>query len=123
MDDRANTIFPLNETMSIITKITQFFMRNPQDSEKEGRLNALAYTGKFVKQNNTDIGESIAVDGRRIIVKNPESTISIPVEAVLRNSENIAVCDFDREEAIRLGNEWAQKKDVLKFDDKGMMVR
>lgn len=109
--------------MSIIAKITGFFKKNPKNSETDGKLDSHYYIGKFVKQDNTDIGESIGVEGKRIIIKNPESIISIPLEAVIKNAENIIVGDFDREDALRLGKEWADQKDILLFDEKGMMVK
>ena len=49
--------------------------------------------------------------------------MSVPFEAIIKNTENIRVEDFDMEESLRLGREWADRKDVLEFDDKGMMIR
>lgn len=109
--------------MSIIAKITDFFKKNPQNLEKDGQLKGHYYIGKFVKQDNTDIGESIGVEGQRIIIKNSENIISIPIEAIIKNAQNIIVGDFDREEALRLGKEWADQKDMLVFDEKGMLVK
>ncbi|WAM22443.1 MAG: hypothetical protein OI717_00520 (plasmid) [Candidatus Methanoperedens sp.] len=109
--------------MSIIAKITGFFKKNPQNSEKDELIKSHSYIGKFVKQDNTDIGESIGVEGKRIIIKNPENIMSIPIEAIIKNAQNIIVGDFDREEATRLGKEWADQKDMLVFDDKGMLVK
>lgn len=107
--------------MSILRKISDFFKKS---SEKESNdINAHAIIGKFVKHNNADIGETIAVDGRRVIIKNLENILSIPIEAVLKNAENIVVGDFDREESIKLGKEWEERKDVLKFDEKGMLIK
>ncbi len=103
--------------MSIIARITGLFKKNPQTLEKEMKLKSHYYIGKFVKHNFTDIGESIAVDGTRIIIKNSENILSIPHDAILKNTENIVVGDFDREEAQKLGKEWAERKDVLKFDN------
>ncbi len=109
--------------MSIIAKITSFFKKNPQNSEKDGQLKSHHYIGKFVKQDNTDIGESIGVEGKRIIIKNPERIISVPLEAIIKNAENIIVGDFDREEALKLGKEWADQKDILVFDEQGMLIK
>lgn len=107
--------------MSLLNKITNIFRENTRDGKIE--MNAHGYTGKFVRQGNNDIGESIAVAEGRLIVKNPDGILSIPVEAVLTNAEHIAVGDFDREEAFRLGKEWFERKDTLKFDEKGMLIR
>ena len=47
--------------------------------------------------------------------------MSIPLEAIIKNAENYNSGDFDMEESLRLGKEWADQKDMLKFDDKGMI--
>jgi len=107
--------------MSIIDKISSFFGIKPP--EESSNLSADFYIGKFVKQDYIGIGESIGVDGRRIIIKSPESVMSIPVEAVLKNDETISVGDFNRDEALQLGKEWAERKDVMKFDEKGMLIQ
>ena len=109
--------------MSIIAKITGFFKKNPPNLEKDGQLKTHLYIGKFVKQDYIDIGESIAIDGKRIIIKKSENIMSIPLEAIIKAGDNIRVGDFDMEESLRLGKEWEDQKDVLKFDDKGMMIR
>jgi len=110
--------------MSVLNRISNFFKKNTQTSEKEkSELKASEYIGKFVKQNNIDIGESIAVDGVRFIVKNPDGFKSIPLEAVVRNAENIVVGDFNRDESLSLGKEWFEKKDTLKFDEKGLLIK
>jgi len=109
--------------MSIIAKITGFFKKNPPNLEKDGQLKTHLYIGKFVKQDYIDIGESIAIDGKRIIIKKSESIMSIPLEAIIKAGDNIRVGDFDMEESLRLGKEWEDQKDVLKFDDKGMMIQ
>jgi hypothetical protein len=108
--------------MSISDKISSFLGIKLREKES-GDLRAHSYIGKFVKQNNTDIGESIGVEGRRIIIKNPDSILSIPVEAVLRNAENIVVGDFNRDESLQLGKEWEERKDIMKFDEKGMLIQ
>lgn len=109
--------------MSIITKIAGFFKKNQENSEKEELSTVRLYIGKFVKQNNADIGESIAFEEKRIIIKNPERIMSIPQQAIIKNEENIVVGDFDMEESIRLGKEWSDRRDVLIFDEKGMMIQ
>ncbi|MFZ3382972.1 MAG: DUF5749 family beta-barrel protein [Candidatus Methanoperedens sp.] len=109
--------------MSIIAKITDFFRKKPANLEEEAQLNVHNYIGKFVKQDYIDIGESIAIDGRRIIIKKSEIIMSIPFDAIIKNAENLRVGDFDKEESLRFGKEWADRKDVLEFDEKGMMIQ
>jgi hypothetical protein len=108
--------------MSILDKISSFFGIKPQEKES-GNLIAHSYIGKFVKQDYLEIGESIGVDGRRIIVKNPQKIMSIPVEAVFKNEQTISVGDFNMDEALQLGKEWDERKNVMKFDDKGMLIK
>ncbi len=108
--------------MSILDKISSFFGIKPPEKES-GDLRAQSYIGKFVKQNNVDLGESIGVDGRRIIIKNPQNILSIPVEAVLNNAQTLVVGDFNMDESLQLGKEWEERKDVMKFDEKGMLIQ
>jgi len=108
--------------MSILEKISRFFGRKPPEKES-GDLRANSYIGKFVTHNNVDLGESIGVDGRRIIIKNPQIILSIPVEAVLKNEQTLVVGDFNREESLQLGKEWDERKNIMIFDEKGMLIQ
>ncbi len=106
--------------MSIISKISNFFKKNT--SEQENKIRIRDYIAKRVKQNQTDIGESVAVEERRFVVKNSDVYMSIPLEKIITNSENIMVGDFDMEESLQFGKEWIEKRDTLKFDKDGMMI-
>jgi len=109
--------------MSLINKISKFFKKNKSASpEMENKIRVKDYLGKFVTQNGSDIGESIAFEEGRIIVKSQDSYSSIPLEKITANSDKIIVGEFDREESLKLGKKWSQKKDALKFDDKGMLI-
>ncbi len=110
--------------MSLINKISRFFRKNNQDtvSQKEDKFKIRDYIGKFVQCNGTNIGESIAIEKDRIVIKNSDTFISIPIERIVSNSENIMVGDFNREESIQLGKEWFERRDTLRFDKNGMMV-
>ncbi len=109
--------------MSLISKISGFFrIKNQDNAKKENNLNAGEYTGKFVKQNGAEIGESVALDNNRIVVKSKEYFMSIPLEKITANTDIIAVGDFDRNESLKFGKEWSDKRDTLKFDQKGMMI-
>ncbi len=111
-----------HKTMAILDKISNFFTKK-SEIQDDSKSIAHAYVGKFVKQNSENIGESIAVEEGRLIVKNSENIMSIPLEAVATNTDNIAVGDFNREESLVLGKEWFDRKDTLKFDDKGMLIK
>ncbi len=109
--------------MSLIDKISGFFRRKKQDSgSKENSISIHEYIGKFVKQSGSDIGESVAFDDNRVVVKSKEYFMSIPIEKITVNADIIAVGDFDRDESLRLGKQWSDKKDTLKFDRNGMMI-
>ncbi len=109
--------------MSLIDRISGFFRKQKQDSsKKEINVNVREYIGKFVKQNNADIGESVAFDDNRVVVKSKEYYMSIPLEKITANTDVIAVGDFDRDESLRFGKEWSEKRDTLKFDKNGMMI-
>ena len=109
--------------MSIIRNISGFFRRKKQDSEhNENKLDAREYTGKFVKQNGSDIGESVALDNNRIVVKSKENYMAIPVDKITANTDFIAVGGFDMDDSVNFGKEWSEKRDTLKFDKNGMMI-
>ncbi len=109
--------------MSIISRISGFLrIRNQDSAKKENNLNAREYTGKFVKHNGADIGETVALDNNRVVVKSNEYYMSIPLEKITANTDVIAVGDFDMDESLKFGKEWSDKRDTLKFDQNGMMI-
>lgn len=110
--------------MSLIDRISKFFKKNNQDTapQKKDDLKPLDFVGKFVQHNGTRIGESIAVEKDRLVVKSSDVFISIPLEKIVMNTENITVGDFNREESLTLGREWFERKDTLQFDKNGMMI-
>ncbi len=110
--------------MSLINKISKLFKKNNQGtvSQKGNRIKIRDYIGKFVQQNGINIGESIAVEKERLVIKSSDLFVSIPLEKIITNSENIVVGDFNREESIQFGKEWFERKDALRFDKNGMMV-
>ncbi len=110
--------------MSLINKISKVFSKSDQNAapKAEDKVNIHSYIGKFVKQKDSDIGESIAVDGGRIIVKSSDTIMSIPLEKIVTNTNNIVVGNFNREESLRLGKEWFARRSTLKFDKKGELI-
>ena len=117
--------------MSFISKISRIFRKTDDQEESAPEETPVAnndidirdYLNKFVKQNATEIGESVTVHDDRLIVKNKDGFLAIPLDAVEDNSEDVVVGDFDTEEALRMGKEWSDNKDTLKFDEKGMMIQ
>ena len=107
--------------MSLANKISKIFSKSDQNAAPKG-VNIHSYIGKFVKQNGSDIGESIAVEKGRIIVKRSDVIMSIPLEKIVTNTENIVVGNFNREESLRLGKEWFARRNTLKFDKKGELL-
>jgi hypothetical protein len=110
--------------MSLINKVSKFFKKKDGTNapEKENKVKIHNYVGKFVVQNGVEIGESVAVERGRLIIKKSDSYSSIPLEKIQTNAEKIGVGDFDMEESVKFGKEWFEKKDTLKFDDKGMLI-
>ncbi|MFH0904871.1 MAG: DUF5749 family beta-barrel protein [Methanobacteriota archaeon] len=109
--------------MPIIRNISEFFRKIKRDSEqKENKLDAREYTGKFVKQNGFEIGESVALDNNRIVVKSKDNYMAIPVDKITANTDFIALGGFDMDESLKFGKEWSEKRDTLKFDKNGMMI-
>lgn len=108
--------------MSIISKISNFFKKNNKNIEREKKIKFRDYIAKRVRQNQIDIGESIAVEEGRFVVKNLDVYMSIPLEKIITNTENILVGDFDMEESLQFGKGWIEKRDTLKFDKDGMMI-
>ena len=117
--------------MSFISKISRIFRKTDEqegDAPEEtpvakNDIDVRDYINKFVKQNATDIGESVTVHDDRLIVKNKDGFMAISLDAVEDNSENIVVGDFDTEVALQMGKEWSDMRDTLKFDEKGMMIQ
>jgi len=108
--------------MSLIKKISMLFNKNKQNNDQEN-IKTENYIGKFVNQGGADIGESIAVDRNRFILKSSNDYMSIPVEKILLNTQKIIVGNFDREEALKFGQEWFERKDIMKFDKNGMLIK
>lgn len=109
--------------MSIIRNISGFFSKIIRDSEqKENKLDAREYTGKFVKQNGFEIGESVALENNRIVVKSKDNYMAIPIDKITANTDFIALGGFDMDESLRFGKEWSEKRDTLRFDKNGMMI-
>ncbi len=109
--------------MSIKSKISGFFRnKNPDSTEKESRLEAREYIGKFVKQNGFDIGESVAFDNNRIVIKSKDNYMAIPLDKITANTDVIAVSGFDMNDSLKFGKEWSEKRDTLKFDKNGMLI-
>ena len=109
--------------MSIISRISGIFRNKNQDSpQKENKLDAREYTGKFVKQNGFEIGESVALENNRIVVKSKDNYMAIPIDKITSNTDFIALGGFDMDESLKFGKEWSEKRDTLKFDNNGMMI-
>lgn len=79
---------------------------------------------KFVVQHDNRIGETISIDAGHLVFKNGAEKLFIPMSSVLNiTDEDVVVGDFERDEALKLGEEWHERTtDSLKFDDKGMLI-
>jgi hypothetical protein len=102
------------ETLKEITK--------PVDLEKT--ISKKEIFCKFVVQGKERIGETISLDSGLLIVKSGAENLSIPVASILDiTKEEVKVGEFDRDEALALGDEWTRRTtDKLNFDEKGMLI-
>ncbi len=100
------------------------FGKSDKNVKKKDRL-MKDYICKYVKQDTTSIGESIAVTEERIIVKSEDAILSIPMSAVIKlvGDDVISIGDFNRKEVEEAGETWVKEtKKELKFDEKGMLL-
>ena len=79
---------------------------------------------KFVVQHGQRIGETISIDSGHLVFKNGAENLSIPMSSISGvTDEDVMIGDFERGEALKLGEEWhIRTTDSLKFDDKGMLI-
>lgn len=62
-----------------------------------------------VNKNNEPVGETIGMDGKRIIIKNKEVFYSIPLSKLNKKFDKLVADDVDWEEAKILGERWRKK--------------
>jgi hypothetical protein len=79
---------------------------------------------KFVVQHGHRIGETISIDGGHLVFKHGAEKLYIPISSVSGfTDEDVQIGDFNRDEALRLGEEWHQRTtNSLKFDENGMLI-
>ena len=79
---------------------------------------------KFVVQHGQRIGETISIDGGHIVFKHGAEKLYIPMSSISGfTDEDVEIGDFNRDEALRLGEEWHQRTtNSLKFDKNGMLI-
>lgn len=79
---------------------------------------------KFVVQHGQRIGETISIDGGHLVFKHGAENLYIPMSSISGfTDEDVEIGDFNRVEALRLGEEWHQRTtNSLKFDKDGMLI-
>ncbi|MCD4815722.1 MAG: hypothetical protein K8R06_04900 [Methanosarcinales archaeon] len=79
---------------------------------------------KFVVQRGQRIGETISIDGGHLVFKHGAENLYIPMSSISGfTDEDVEIGDFNRDEALKLGEEWHQRTtDTLKFDGNGMLI-
>jgi len=79
---------------------------------------------KFVVQHGQRIGETISIDGGHLVFKHGAEKLYIPMSSISGfTDEDVEIGDFNRDEALRLGEEWHQRTtNSLKFDENGMLI-
>ncbi len=107
--------------MSIKNKILGLLKGVDKDEDEALKVD---YLCKIVKCQGKKIGESITVDEERLLVKNKNEILAIPLKKVVEVSEeNIVVDKFNKREAKKTGKSWKKEgTDKLKFDEQGMMI-
>ncbi len=79
---------------------------------------------KFVVQHGQRIGETISIDDGHIVFKHGAEKLYISMSYISGfTDEDVEIGDFNRDEALRLGEEWHQRTtNSLKFDGNGMLI-
>ncbi len=79
---------------------------------------------KFVVQHGQRIGETISIDAGNLVFKHGAEKLYIPMSSISGfTDEDVEIGDFNRDEALRLGEEWHQRTtNSLKFDENGMLI-
>ena len=79
---------------------------------------------KFVVQHGQRIGETISIDDGHLVFKHGAEKLYISMSSISGfTDEDVEIGDFNRDEALRLGEEWHKRTtDPLKFDEKGMLI-
>ena len=79
---------------------------------------------KFVVQHGQRIGETISIDGGHLVFKHGTEKLYISMSSISGfTDEDVEIGDFNRNEALRLGEEWHQRTtNSLKFDENGMLI-
>lgn len=62
-----------------------------------------------INKNGEKIGETIGMDGKRIIIKKMEAFYSVPLSKINEKSDKLVVDDVDWKEAKILGERWRKK--------------
>lgn len=85
----------------------------------------LTYVARVVTGTDGErIGESLCLAGDRVIVKDEEGFLAVPVAQVAESGEDLVVRDVDWDRARRLGGDWAKEHhDPIELDDEGMPRR
>lgn len=104
--------------------VTETLKEISQPADKEMRISKKDIFCKFVIQGKERIGETISIDSGLLVFKNGAENLSIPVDSILEiTNEEVKVGEFDRDEALALGDEWISRTtDKLNFDEKGMLI-
>lgn len=79
---------------------------------------------KFVVQHGQRIGETISIDGGNLVFKHGAEKLYISMSSISGfTDEDVEIGDFNRDEALKLGEEWHQRTtNSLKFDENGMLI-
>jgi hypothetical protein len=103
---------------------TSFKTSPSQGQDEDKTISKQDILCKFVVQHGQRIGETISIDGGHIVFKHGAEKLYIPMSSISGfTDEDVEIGDFNRDEALRLGEEWHQRTmNSLKFDKNGMLI-
>ncbi len=95
-----------------------------QGQDEEKPISKQDILCKFVVQHGQRIGETISIDAGNLVFKHGAEKLYIPMSSISGfTDEDVEIGDFNRDEALKLGEEWHQRTtNSLKFDKDGMLI-
>lgn len=83
------------------------------------------YLSRFILNADGErIGETIGIDGERIIMKREEDFFSVPIEAIEEKYGDLLLSKaIDWDESKTLGEEWREKSsDKMEYNEEGKPI-
>lgn len=112
----------INEQIS--EKVTDIKSYKQLKPNREPTISKKDILAKFVIQNGITIGETISIDSNHLVFKSGADNLNIPISSIINiNEDNVTVGEFNRDESLKLGENWLHRTtNRLKFDENGMLI-